>query len=343
MGRETEWGVPNSERAFSRREFLRRAPGFLGIAAGISRFWETEAGRVLAQEVKEGENWAQGLRQLHERAIHGREEAAGFFVVDNAGTGSWKNFETGSELKVTSNYAYVSKLAELLVSLAARESRKVINVHTHNIAGLEAAKFIDHETAERLRLNPDALMPTVPPSLGMKPSQVEGSDFGFSLWIGKVLKDSPGLDYEESVVDPRGVWFYSLNFSHSFVQKKLQLMQGVGKFNVDISKDPANATRLEQLTKHTPLEASLGSLMYDKSLKLSSAQREELKSLLRESLILQLRYEEQMAALTRERRRFIVNSMQQQTVNSDEIVEKYGALGVKLRFLPISEAEGLFK
>ncbi len=189
----------------SRREFLKRVGGTaaLGLLPFSAGFF-AETSRAWSKEVKDGDSWLEGLQALRDEALNANTEKSALFIEDKKGKKYWKHFAAGDEKTATIS-------GETLTEEFSKNHRDIKLAHTHFLGSLKEFN-ITEEDIKKIRSG-EAPTPAIPLSI---------KDITEIILFQKQLEEQ-GMPRKipSLIIDPRGVWEYTVDTKHSFAEEFL--------------------------------------------------------------------------------------------------------------------------
>lgn len=155
-----------------------------------------------------------GMRALHQEALQSEREDIGVFFVKQGGASEWVNIRDKDNDRFDTHaflpYSYLEDVGE------RSDVVSVEMVHTHPLTAI----YLDAAQQNAVRAGKLA-PPMMPPSI---------TDIMSTITLQRDLPKATTSKLLESVVDPSGVWTYSINKANPTMQKILQTQEMVREF-----------------------------------------------------------------------------------------------------------------
>jgi hypothetical protein len=211
----------------SRRRFLR------DVSLGSAGLY-IESKRIWAKEIKGGEDWQNGYKNLYKEAMEGENEAASIFIIDKNIQGRWQKFEKGSDTQILLTEDYNNSIKQEALS----DNILIIQCHTHSLNSFVKSAELTADQADRMRNDPNFPSVSAPPS-------VQDGDID-NLVINSL--DVQGLASGKTklfgcVIDPHGAWFYGLEKDSKYASDIYSLKNLKNKITEVFIADPAKEAR----------------------------------------------------------------------------------------------------
>lgn len=233
--------APDQENVdMSRRNFLRGAVALAGStfleACSIVPFAGVEVGEAKKNESETEKNkertseiYEAGIKELHRKAMYDDNEDSAVFVVKKDGSAEWLTIsDEEKERYKTSTSVPVSYLHE---NVAQKDVVYIELAHTHPVAAFSLSDQ-NKDYVRKGWLPP----PTMPPSL---------TDIGSDLMISRGIDIKDQFKFRKSVVDPAGVWTYSIDQTNPAIKK----MEEVQIFSTEMLKKLGDSMEIKKLIK----------------------------------------------------------------------------------------------
>jgi hypothetical protein len=202
--REEKSKPENNE--ISRRKFLKIA--LTAMASSLLPDSGFLLSSVEASELKENNNWQEGVKALLKDVFESEVETSGVFVQTKNGKGCWVNIQDGDISKILISSKEVLK--EIQNLKLNHEISKIIVLHSHPLNSAASFDSKWKESIHHFKKSKNKKGIILPPSdvdMGTR----AGSSIKYEEWR-KVFGEA-GFDYriiKHGVVEPSGVWFYRI-------------------------------------------------------------------------------------------------------------------------------------